>query len=742
MSNFEQPPCCEVPLTIHELSQVAALEYAGRCLHDQFGRDEARAASDAMVLLGSLSSWTPREIDRAVSFLEAMTTNGVLDNVPTHFLFGQQGIDVHALVFNDVLAHLSTRAMNALVMASFFPDGFQTNDLFDLLECTHVQGQALLDDLTSRRLIQGFTDALYVVVGPLRDHILANMGLDAHALQIVTLAQRLLKRWDAHVYMHYELAPIEQARRVWESYHTVACIVRVMCRRDATLCMRLLVGLVGVGFYCGSQRHLDVFETLLSALDIEQLSPWWQFQHHVMMAELCFRREAAVSAAINLLDQGLDVFDVPPDDVMVCYATRYTVYVIHGGMDNTRALSLLDQAIDCLPDVELPDFFQPLCLRMYSRVFLLNNDMAQASQWVERSLEVARAQEHVGSIVMAMADKASMLHFLKAYQEVESVLAEVLEMVDSQYHPRLYYVLHHLMGMFLHQAGEPLRAVFHLTECLNYLSTSMDTYLYKLTLQLLALCEAELGHDTWALEYQERVGWPLGGQPEQADGHWCVFVAGALVYAFYGHEYLARRMLLDAEFHQARVGVDEPSTWIVPYARAMFDVVVAVDANQNHQHALAQFMAVRQSLLDQNNNKARDTFELVMGSLERNLTLWGNKHQLSFRLDVLLRVDQQGACYQVNEEGVIDLSRRASLRQILNGLIDCHLGQEVDAMSLEDVFALGWPNENISFESMKARVYNTISRLRALGLGTCIVHDGRGYSIAPHVRVVFSSLVG
>ena len=48
-------------------------------------------------------------------------------------------------------------------------------------------------------------------------------------------------------------------------------------------------------------------------------------------------------------------------------------------------------------------------------------------------------------------------------------------------------------------------------------------------------------------------------------------------------------------------------------------------------------------------------------------------------------------------------------------------------MTLEDMFAVGWPGEVASYESMQARVYNTISRMRKLGLDELIKHDGEGY---------------
>ncbi|MBM4358868.1 MAG: hypothetical protein FJ096_12260 [Deltaproteobacteria bacterium] len=74
-----------------------------------------------------------------------------------------------------------------------------------------------------------------------------------------------------------------------------------------------------------------------------------------------------------------------------------------------------------------------------------------------------------------------------------------------------------------------------------------------------------------------------------------------------------------------------------------------------------------------------------------------------------------------------DISRRPVLRRVLAALV-AHLAEgQARPLTMQEVLAAGWPNERCVRDSGAARVYQTIKRLRQVGLGSLLDHDGRGY---------------
>lgn len=74
-----------------------------------------------------------------------------------------------------------------------------------------------------------------------------------------------------------------------------------------------------------------------------------------------------------------------------------------------------------------------------------------------------------------------------------------------------------------------------------------------------------------------------------------------------------------------------------------------------------------------------------------------------------------------------DISRRPVLRRVLAALVAHHHSGRVAPLTMQEVLSAGWPNERCVGDSGAARVYQTVKRLRQLGLGAFLDHDGRGY---------------
>jgi len=90
------------------------------------------------------------------------------------------------------------------------------------------------------------------------------------------------------------------------------------------------------------------------------------------------------------------------------------------------------------------------------------------------------------------------------------------------------------------------------------------------------------------------------------------------------------------------------------------------------------------------------------------------------------RIAVDGSWFEV--DGVRgDISRRPVLRRVLAAFVAHHASGTRRPLTMHEVLAAGWPNERCVRDSGAARVYQTVKRLRQIGLGSLLEHDGRGY---------------
>jgi hypothetical protein len=82
-----------------------------------------------------------------------------------------------------------------------------------------------------------------------------------------------------------------------------------------------------------------------------------------------------------------------------------------------------------------------------------------------------------------------------------------------------------------------------------------------------------------------------------------------------------------------------------------------------------------------------------------------------------------------------DLARHGPVRRILWALAVLRRDKPGAAMSTLDMIEAGWPGEKMQHEAATLRVYTTIRRLRALGLGDALVTRDEGYLLDPDVAV-------
>jgi predicted ATPase len=83
----------------------------------------------------------------------------------------------------------------------------------------------------------------------------------------------------------------------------------------------------------------------------------------------------------------------------------------------------------------------------------------------------------------------------------------------------------------------------------------------------------------------------------------------------------------------------------------------------------------------------------------------------------------------------VSLERRAAMRRILLRLIAARAGA-TRSIAWEELFRAGWPGERARDASARNRVYVTVSRLRALGMGEAIRSRDGGFALADDVEIL------
>lgn len=91
--------------------------------------------------------------------------------------------------------------------------------------------------------------------------------------------------------------------------------------------------------------------------------------------------------------------------------------------------------------------------------------------------------------------------------------------------------------------------------------------------------------------------------------------------------------------------------------------------------------------------------------------------------------------FRVGAEDLVDIRRRGAIRLILDGFVEKYLESPGESWTVEDLFELGWPGEDIRPKSAADRVYWAIRTLRDLGLRELLVTTDEGYCLDPDAAI-------
>jgi hypothetical protein len=101
----------------------------------------------------------------------------------------------------------------------------------------------------------------------------------------------------------------------------------------------------------------------------------------------------------------------------------------------------------------------------------------------------------------------------------------------------------------------------------------------------------------------------------------------------------------------------------------------------------------------------------------------------------IVRITEGGYAFACDDGPEIDLRRRPSLRLILVRIAEAHAEGAGHALSVDELFAAGWPGESIQAKSRATRVWTAIRTLRRLGLGPALESRDHGYVLGPKTRL-------
>jgi predicted ATPase len=107
-----------------------------------------------------------------------------------------------------------------------------------------------------------------------------------------------------------------------------------------------------------------------------------------------------------------------------------------------------------------------------------------------------------------------------------------------------------------------------------------------------------------------------------------------------------------------------------------------------------------------------------------------------------LHVGAGGRWFRVPSGPVVDLSRRRSLRLVLDALARQRTDAPGRPLTVEALVERGWPGERMRSKSGAMRAYTSITRLRKLGLSEMLISRAAGYLLDPRVEIVVDDARG
>jgi predicted ATPase len=344
---------------------------------------------------------------------------------------------------------------------------------------------------------------------------------------------------------------------------------------------------------------------------------------------------------------------------------------------------------------------------------LAAGDLDAASEIVDETAFLAREigdTDEIAGAVLLMAELAVATGDLA---HAEKLLGRVLELCTREgpwQHPREHET-RILLGRVLHATGSLDQAHAHLARTLERTRLEQRVWLRARCAAALAVLEHERGDLEAASAACEEARARLAA-PAPATDHAALAASRAAVLADQGRRDRALAVIARAE--ELLAGTEDPARLLIELARGH---VALADGDLEQARALAEA-----------HRTARD---LRVATAARVLAArCGRGDPITFECDLQRRV------LYLPGGDVVDLSRRGAMRRILEELIARRTSTTF--LTVEEAFAVGWPDQRASPDAAANRVYNAISVLRSCGLGDALEGGSDGYRLRPTDRWVIT----
>lgn len=346
---------------------------------------------------------------------------------------------------------------------------------------------------------------------------------------------------------------------------------------------------------------------------------------------------------------------------------------------------------------------------------LAAGDLDAASEIVDESAFLAREigdDDEVAAGILLLAELAIASGDL---DHAEKLLGRVLEVCarDGRWqHPREHET-RILLGRVQHARGKLDQAHGYLSQTLERARLEQRVWLRARCAAALAVLEHERGDLDAATALCEETRARMSPRAPAADRA-ALAATRASLLADQGRRDRALATIAKADALLAEVTERGELAQLVELARAH---VAVADGDVEAARQLAE--------------SCRSSKDLRIALAARVLLArCGRGEAITFECDLQRRV------LYLPGGDVVDLARRGPMRRILEDLIARRASGSF--LTVDQAFAVGWPDQRASVEAAANRVYNAISVLRSCGLGDALEGGSEGYRLRPGDRWVIT----
>lgn len=711
--------------------------------------------AQAVAISEHLDSLTHREGERAVSLVQAFSTKGCLDYLPQSLWTpqGERGGGVAGIVLSYIIGGLTQSQRDVLWLCVFLKNrsSYACFDSWFELESEHVQAHVLT--LQRHGLLGESDEGISSPIPPL-------VALVRHRVWTLEHERALIRCHAQHVvdciayervwYVCYSGATDVPVMRYLKSHieELYELAIRVQ-EIDAELCAKLVCSVLLFELQQGpterSAALVDVSTTLHHVLGDDELASHLL----IMLASLEFRGSGQLPQVLSWVDEAerrvAQIGDFARRDIAsLCIMLKRAFFLERLNIDVPQTLEVLEAWHARAPTLpHIPVVLNVTLLRYMSRLSHLTEQEQSADDFARQALALAVETRDPGLICVTKLEYAESCSRLEKNEEFETLCWELLTVSDQAYFPRMFAFLRLSLGYFYFGADRARQSYELFEEAIPFFERGGEDHIHHFLMMMIVAMDIEDGRVELALVRLKGLNGMLDvmAEPELVSATQLVFVLCAVLYALCDELHMATRVLGDARVYSSRCTETEYMSWGLDYAQAHVDLITAV-LNPPQQASLTQHAELLEEIGAQRQSAdrkllLREGLLYMKQGFDRIIDVWLASHGVSVARPVRLHIDAwEPTWFAVNHLPRVSIKRRQAMRRILTALLHASRFSGAKPLSLEEMFEVGWPGEVASYESMQARVYNAVSRMRKLGLDELILHDGQGYRWDEHCDVV------